>query len=58
MKDALDTTQVEKKKAQNQLALLQQRHYALDGDLHRGFNEIQENWKEKVGAWRDKGMKT
>lgn len=56
MKEALATVQAEAKKDRDRLALLLQQHEKLENDLCRGFNKVQESWKEKVEAWREKTL--
>lgn len=56
MKNTLGTAndKSDVKKPLDQVALLQQKHDTLDGDLLKAFDKVQKNWKENGDAWRDK----
>lgn len=56
VKGVLATAQSEAKKAQNQVALLQQKHDILEGGFRNHFDKVKDDWKEKVGAWLGKAV--
>lgn len=51
VKNALVTAHAEVKKARDELALLQQKHNTLEGDLRKGEDKVQDNSMEKIKAW-------
>lgn len=51
VKYALATAQAEAKKAQVQLALVEQKQDTFEGYLHKDVHIVADEWHEKVKAW-------